>query len=689
MHKAVYVLFLLFSIALIPFSIAQSTVDSNEFKSNNIIPPDSVFLSEIFQKDSISESPTNSRSELLDFVFKFDSLDVYKHNFFPDSINYINLHFIDTSNHNSAEYNPTGLFTSAYNNLGMIGSAQENQIFRPSIKQGFNVGINNFDEFIWYPTNVQLYDVRTPYTELFYLMGSKRKNVLMFSHGQSFLRQQISINMNFRLFNHIGAYKRQKTDVKNFMAGISYRTLNRRYQIKTEYYHSKLILQENGGIKSLADFEENLEDNRLIIETNLANAANLIRVTGFTAYQDFYFSRPEPDLAGIPDTNVVEFEAYTVTHFKKPYFDPVNHLGKLSYYFNFERQNYKYTDSDQSSSLYDGLPFFPTYDSATYFDTIGVIKYSNELIYSNSDYKDIASRPKWLNYFFGAKHEFVNYYQACRKSEFQNMALIGGVFINFARQLSLSSNLAYYYGDTQTNDFFFEAKVNLKIRNNILTGGLDLIHRSPDYFYQHYSTSRFNWDSQLGKTDVQHIYAIFNRNRMKLSFNLYNTINYVYINQYLEVAQYSGNIQHIEFQIQKQFRLGHWGSDLFLTYQKTSAPAIIRIPDFNGKAKLFYFNNFFDNALDLELGIEFNYFSAYYANQYMPALRVFHLQDDIKIGDYIFMDVYLNAKIGKARLFVRYDHFNAGLMEYRYYASPTYPAQDAAFKFGVNWILFD
>jgi hypothetical protein len=87
--------------------------------------------------------------------------------------------------------------------------------------------------------------------------------------------------------------------------------------------------------------------------------------------------------------------------------------------------------------------------------------------------------------------------------------------------------------------------------------------------------------------------------------------------------------------------------------------------------------------------VEASYYTKYYANRYIPAIRSFHIQNEQAIGDYPFLDVYLNAKIGKARLFVRYDHFNAGMMGYTYYASPFYPAEDASFRFGLTWILFD
>ena len=255
--------------------------------------------------------------------------------------------------------------------------------------------------------------------------------------------------------------------------------------------------------------------------------------------------------------------------------------------------------------------------------------------------------------------------------------------------MSLLSDVEYYVGDYLNNDFKFDAKLFFKLKANVLTGGFKLNHRSADWIYQNYSTSRFTWENDFDKIDIQLLYFKFERKNLKLFAHIRNITHYVYFNEAIIPEQTNKNIQHLLVKLEKNFVLKHWGSDLSLTYQSLSHPAIIRVPEITGKAKFYYHNFFFDNALDLEIGVEFYYFTKYMADKYMPAIRAFHLQNEQEIGDFLIADVYANIKLGRARLFVRYDHFNAGLMGYKYYASPDYPMQDASFKFGVNWILFD
>jgi hypothetical protein len=701
MRSLIFVLLSLFACSL-NGAFAQIQIDSIAKISDSI-------TAQSF--DVVEENPTQqaekkqANNSLTNFVFNKDSLDVYRYSFFPDSVNYINLLFLDTANHNAGQYNPVKQFDLSYLDLGPIGSAQYNQVFSPSSGLGFRLGIDSYDAFLWKEKDLSLYDNRSPYSRIFYLTGSKKENILKLSHAQSFMDQQITMQFDFQLYNHLGFYENQHSDTKSFKGGMGYRTKNKRYSIGFQYYHNKLIYEENGGIFDLDDFELNRETNRQVITTNLNNANNLIRISGITIKQDFYLSKPEPDLSQISDTNIIEYDAYSVIHFSKPWFEPVSHFGKLSYRFNYQRENYKYTDSDQNAPLYDSiavynpadgsftynsLPYYPTPDSSSMFDSISVRNYTHELIYSNSDYKDDAFDPKFMNYFFGIRNEFNYWHQACFNTrEWNQNVVLGGVFISLTKFLSLAGDASYYFGEYSSNDFQINGKIYLKLKGNELNGGIRIEHRTPNYIYQEFTTSRLRWSNSFGKTDQQQIFVNFERKNLWASFKVLNIKNHLYFNEVYQPEQISENIQHIVLEARKDFRFGHWGVDINLIYQAVSNSVVVRVPEISAKARFFYHNFFFKDVLEFELGIEGFYFTEYYANRYNPLIRSWYIQNVQSIGNYPFLDAYLNAKIGKARLFVRYDNFNANFMDNKYYASPFYPALDPMFRFGVNWILFN
>ena len=82
--------------------------------------------------DKQERGVTYNKNEILDFFFRMDSMDVYSYSFFLDSVNYRHWNYMDTSNHRGGDYNPVKFLPVSYNDLGNIGSAQENQVFEPN-----------------------------------------------------------------------------------------------------------------------------------------------------------------------------------------------------------------------------------------------------------------------------------------------------------------------------------------------------------------------------------------------------------------------------------------------------------------------------------------------------------------------------------------------------------------------------
>ncbi|MEI6822553.1 MAG: putative porin [Bacteroidota bacterium] len=68
---------------------------------------------------------------------------------------------------------------------------------------------------------------------------------------------------------------------------------------------------------------------------------------------------------------------------------------------------------------------------------------------------------------------------------------------------------------------------------------------------------------------------------------------------------------------------------------------------------------------------------------------MFYTQDQIKTGNYLYCDLFINLQIKRANVFLKYQHLNKGFTNYNYYVMPHYPAQDAALKIGIQWRFWD
>ena len=84
------------------------------------------------------------------------------------------------------------------------------------------------------------------------------------------------------------------------------------------------------------------------------------------------------------------------------------------------------------------------------------------------------------------------------------------------------------------------------------------------------------------------------------------------------------------------------------------------------------------------------YNTAYYANAYNPALQMFYLQNDTKIGNYGYLDVFVKAKIIRSRLtlLAKLTHVWGNAFT-QYYLTPHYPSKDFGFSIGVSWRFHD
>ena len=91
----------------------------------------------------------------------------------------------------------------------------------------------------------------------------------------------------------------------------------------------------------------------------------------------------------------------------------------------------------------------------------------------------------------------------------------------------------------------------------------------------------------------------------------------------------------------------------------------------------------------MQPGVSLFYNTSYYADNYMPALRMFYTQNNKRIGDYLYADVFVNLQIKRANVFIKYQHFNAGWKDYSFYMMPHYPQQSGALKVGMIWRFYD
>lgn len=90
-----------------------------------------------------------------------------------------------------------------------------------------------------------------------------------------------------------------------------------------------------------------------------------------------------------------------------------------------------------------------------------------------------------------------------------------------------------------------------------------------------------------------------------------------------------------------------------INYQLTDNKNIVRLPNYVLESQLFYSAKLFKNNLQLQIGAQLTYYSAFKANAYIPATNQYYIQNANFYGNYPFVDFFINAEIKPVRFFLK------------------------------------
>ncbi|MEI7982628.1 MAG: putative porin, partial [Bacteroidota bacterium] len=260
--------------------------------------------------------------------------------------------------------------------------------------------------------------------------------------------------------------------------------------------------------------------------------------------------------------------------------------------------------------------------------------------------------------------------------------------------LRLQARGDYVLGDYNESDLNLTVKLSSTLGRtdkNIgiisLTG--NYAFQQPGWFYSHYAGNNFQWDTAWVKQGLISGGFNYSLKFLEAGFNISRINHYIYLDSLSKPRQNQGEFGHIYVYLNGDLNIWRFKFKPQLAYQTVQGTTLLRVPAFMGNLSIYYTQPLFHGAAVLQPGLNFYYNTAYYADKYNPATRSFILQDKREIGNYLYMDIFINLKIQRARIFAMYSHFNSSFMGNDYYMTPKYPMQDGAFKVGVAWRFHD
>lgn len=607
-----------------------------------------------------------------------DSMRVY---YFTESFNktYLgDLHLVDTMLSFSTFFDPLDDVNIIHHTLTNAGTASKRLNYTMPTDISFDMSIPAFENFLKSAKKIKYYDPYQPYSQVKYTMGGKKEQQLKVCFGRQFL-PRFFVSLDFDLLNSPGPYKNNKTNDISLMISARYNTKNERYGATGYYFLNKLDIQENGGIANDSIFTLNIENDRRVVAVNLETAQNTVKTSGFGIGQYFNLSKPK----------IIYEDDTLVKKSRIP-------IGRLNYNFDYQRNRILYYDNNPLSAFYNSydvvMDSLQTNDSTTQF------LITNKIEWNTLSYKKFANDiPFYL--YIGAEHGyFENRYHSSdtvmvAKKTFNNLSPYAGIIINLFKATRISGEAkiitnGYHSGNFSVHGNWLQYLGTSK--KNIGSVFFDVIFKneSASWFYESYASNHFRWENNFDPSICLNLEVGYKHRFFSLGAAQKTIDKYVYLNELAHPDQIGGTVNIRE--VYANFNIPVWKFSFIgsARYQKSDNEDVLRLPAISSRLKICFTQPLLKGKAILQPGVTIQYFTKYYADAYMPSLHAFYLQNDVKIGNYPFIDVYIAMKIKRANLYVQYSNIYALAGDYNYFSTPHYPMRDNRFYFGINWRLY-
>ncbi len=592
---------------------------------------------------------------------------------------------------NVQDYDPARRNGMDYAGLGNLGLANQSLLYSEKSTVGFGYGDNAFNLYRLTPENTPFYSSKTPFTHLYYVMGSKKEQYFDVMHSQQ-ITKQLTIGADLRWIRSQGLYLRQTSNHSNLAVYSFYHTKNNRYLVLASYFYNNLKIFENGGIKNDSLFTQNIETQRELLAVNLPDASNRLKDNEVYFSQTFFLRRPPKPRLKVPvkstdSTQVILPQPVTVEATKRPllfYLQP----GSITHSFSWKKEGMAYSDLTPSAN------YPPLYynDALKTYDSVFSTSMENRVMWSNAR-PDSTSRHDPLIIQGGVWQRTSRVWQDSMSRDFTQAGTEARAIVNIIPRVELTGWIRYITSGYHRQDYNTILSGNLLFSKGAHPGILSFTYRKsqlePDYFYEHYAGNRFRWEKTYAKQLFNSMTAGVTYRGFNVGASLYTGANAVYMDQSALPQQASGTYTVTQAWFLKNLHFGHFNFDNKFYFQRVTGVDIIRVPTLTANSTLSFGLTLFKKALQTEFGVSMFYHTKWKGDAWMPATRSFYLQDEINTGGYPYADAFLDIRIKRARLFVKYQHVNSGWMDYSYFMTPHYPQPDRAFKFGVSWLFYD
>ena len=508
----------------------------------------------------------------------------------------------------------------------------------------------------------------------------------------------LNVNPNFnfaiayRGMRSQGKYVNQRSDNEAFRFSFNFNSNNHKYNFKGHYVSQNIGNNENGGVteQSLSQFELGDPEfkERSVLNVRLKKAYNELKGKRSFFKQNYFVKGT---------SNLTNQNSMSIFH---------EFLNETKFYVYDDSQRSDYFGPLSSEELKDQVNW-------------AVIQNSVGVNYNNPSLGKIKGAIE----YYKTDYFFKNFLESTSTSDnlivYKQLFFSGNYLFNWRGFNFNTSFKKTVSGDYRSDLVEISSKIIFK-EKNFLEILIKKINKAPDLNFILYKSAyeNYNWfNENLNNEDFTLLSStLFIKKIGRFYVSLQKLKNYTYYSQNFDtVFEQEGNngeqvllyprqlftfvnqaneiIDYLKLRYDTSFKYKKFDLSNTIQYQKSNSgnrvSLILNVPEWNLRSSLSYSSFVFKKAMFLQFGITGQYFTKFFMNKYNPLLGNFIVQNRYELGDFPRLDLFINGKIKKARLFLKYEHFNSTLTGYNFFSSEGYPYRDAMIRFGIVWNFFE
>jgi hypothetical protein len=547
---------------------------------------------------------------------------------------------------------------------------------------------SHYYPFLWLPSKAIFMDTPVPFTEMVFTYAGPARNV-----AEQTFRIRSSLNVNrylnvgliYDIVYSLGQYSYQKAENKNFLLNASF--LRQKYRLFGAFGVNNLFTNENGGIVNPLEIDQ-YETRDVPVRLGGLNRAK----------------------SSLRNRNLLIVQNYSPTGFLKD--GEADGKGKLSGIFThaltLESNRRGYSDLSPRSGFYDTAYYAPalTKDSLSSFMVGNTVRFDFgfrsrggfEIIAGGGIRHEYHSHAQVMPVFISFPADSV--YGDTLTWNHYNLAVTGCIGNRIGTRFGWKAEGDLFFGGRRAGDFdikgeiFKDFSLSKGDASLIIDGNISLV--TPPVWFSRWGSNNFYWDiGNEGREFAIAAGAEFRHPARLFEAGIRYTVidNFNYFDTDAMPAWHEGALSIAAVTLDKTIRFGGFRFGNTLLLQQTSNKDILNLPLATLRSAFWFDRNIHfrltDGYMHIETGVEAFIHTSYRAMSYMPATGRYFNQSEVTVGEYPFVNVFLNAKIKRTRILLCFDHVNWGITGKNYYLVPYNPMNTRILRYGLAWTFYD